>query len=420
MPLGGLQTFPTTEPTSALTFSDFLIEVAYKTGTAYYGSTGTGVAQVPIDPHDLDLCQRIVNKGIRMFINDGPPPNGWSWIRPIAEMDVWPTISADQFGSTSFVTSTAFNSTTNLTTLTLHYGANISSTNTSTAGFYPSMELKPIYLGGNPPPGTPGFDPPVGPVYPIGSMSTMGPFGTPYTIVNYLSPTTINIFGQPASSTFSSTSTGSTSWSMIADGDYTLPADFSGQYAGEISYVANTNRGMQLTWTSDASIRARRQNFNFESGTPYECAVRLMPTPSITTTLPGGYSLTYAPQRRRWQLMTWRISSEFLHMIFPYVLGFDKLINLTDTPPCPFSHDETLKAAIMAVAEKEVNDAYGPDWGYYRENCLRNSYRIDAMNAPKKMGYFGNPTAHMKAGSAIRDFRNNWYQRPTVGVNPTG
>ena len=419
MPLGGLQVFPNTEPTSALAFSDLLIEVAYKIGVGYYGSTGLGDIQVPADPHDLALCQRIVNRAIRMFINDGygspgnRRTNGWNWIRPIAQVDIWPMIAADGTGSTNFLTSTAYNSTSSLTTLTLTYGGGIQSTNTSTVGLYPSMELNTIFLGGNPPPGTPGWQ------LPVNGLASTSTIGLPFTIVNYLSPTQIQIFGQPASSTFANPGN-STSWSMVSQGDYTLPADFAGQYSGEITYIQNTNRGMTLQWTSEASIRQRRQNFNFESGTPYECAVRLMPTPSITTTIPGGISLSYAPQRRRWQLMTWRISSEFLHVIFPYVLGFQSLVNLTDTPPSPFSFDEALKAACLAQAEFDVENQQGMAWQYYKQDALQQAYVIDNMNAPKRLGYFGNPTSVSSAGAAIRDFRDSWYQRPTVGVNPLG
>lgn len=420
MPLGGIQTFPTAEPTSALAFSDLITEVAYKIGCAYYGSTGTGAPQVPVDAHDLALCQNIVNKAIRMFINDGygiggkRRASGWNWIRPIAQVDLWPMIAADGTGSTNYVTSTGYNSTLNLTTLNLTLGGSASSTNTSTALWYPSMELQNIFLGGNPPSGTIGWQ------LPVNGLASTSTIGTAYTIVNYLSANQIQIHGQPPSSTFASTGTASTSWSMVANGDYTLPADFAGQPAGEITYVQNTNRGMTLQWTSEASIRTRRQNFNFESGTPYECAVRLMPTPSITNTQPGANSLTYAPQRRRWQLMTWRISSEFLHVLFPYVLGFQNLINLTDSPPSPFAYDEALKAACLAQAEFDVENQYGVAWQYYKQNALQQAYVIDEMSAPKRMGYFGNPSAAAGAGAAIRNFRDSWYQRPTVGVNPLG
>lgn len=416
MPLGGLPTFPVTEPSSVLSFNELILEVAYKIGVAYYGSDGQGELQIPVDAHDLDLCKRIVNKAIRMFINDGPGPNGWKWLNPVAQMDIWPIISADTSGSTTFITSTSYDSTMNLTTIQLNYGGTVSSTNTSTAGWFPSMELRNIYLGGNPPPFTPGWQLPANNQF-LQSTSTIG---TLYTIVNYLDATHLQVFGTIPSSTFTSTGSKSTCWSMISQGDYTMPADFAGQYTGAITYVQNTNRGMILSWTDEASIRGRRQNYNFESGTPYECAVRLMPTPSIVGTTPAQSNLTYYPQRRRWELMTWRISSEFLHVLFPYRLGFQSLVNLTDTPPSPFAFDEGVKSACLAQAEYDVENQMGLAWQYYKTDALKKCLILDAMSAPKRMGYFGNPQAPATAGSVIRDFRDNWYQRPTVGVNPLG
>src|ERR1700744_5506065 len=107
MPLGGIPTYPTTEPSSVLAFQDLILEVAYKIGVAYYGSDGQGVPQIPVDAHDLYICKEIVNKAIRMFINDGPKPNGWKWLNPIAQIDFWPMIAADPTGLTSYRTSTA-------------------------------------------------------------------------------------------------------------------------------------------------------------------------------------------------------------------------------------------------------------------------------------------------------------------------
>lgn len=347
-----------TEATSSLSFSDLLIEVAYKLGIAYYGPNGDQAAQVPIDAHDLDLCQRIVNKGIRMFIHDAPSPNGWRWAKPIAQVDMWPTISGD---ATNTIATAVFAS--GVTTITVPHSPS----------FYQSMELRTITLG-----------------------------TTPFTIVSYISPTSVTVQGDAHLMV-------GQQWSMTTIGDFTLPATFGGQYSGEITYITSTNRGMILHWIDEAAIRVRRQNYNIETGTPYEAAVRLMPTPS----LPSNYT---AP-RRRWELMVWRMPSEFLSVLFPYVLAFDKLVNPTDVSPAPIGHDESVKAACLAVAEKEVEDVInGPDWTYYRTNCLPNSYRVDAMGAPKALGYCSNPTSGLPQTSAIETFRDSWYQRPTVPV----
>ena len=532
--------YPILEPTSALAFQDLILEVAYKIGCAYYGSDGTAAPAIPVDAHDLALCERIVNKAMRKFINDGPKGNGWRWLNVIAQVDLWPQISYDPTGNT-FVTLTA-NPTvggvtySGCTLLTLQtpqvppYGTNAypnggppqpnplpvppfgySDGDTSyVPQFLASMEMRQIWLNGNPPPTTPGW------YLPIDEDFTGPLIGTPYTILRYISPTQLIVDGNATlplpsivgnvitwykgltggvgridlsvtnssggtatpsggqfilpgdtaaqiqaviascanvgtgnvtvteiasggsqtngyqfSVTFA-TSLGATYLNMVdysglqyttpqnvapfsfaCAGDYTLPANFGGQYTGPITYVANTNRGMILSWTSEIAIRSKRQNYNIESGTPYEAAVRLMPTPSYQAlTNSSGIMLP----RHRWELMTWRISSEFLSVLFPYTLSFNSFVNLTDIPPSPIGFDEALKACCLAVAEKETEDTtQGVDWEYYHSMALPAAWQLDMRSAPKALGYFGNPTAEGPT-NAIKAFRDIWYQRPTVPV----
>ena len=407
--------YPTLEPTSALSFGDLITEVAYKIGVSYYGSDGTGAPQEPVDAHDLAICQRIVNKGVRKFIADGPKPNGWKWLNPVAQVDLWPQISYDPTATTyvNFTANPTINSVTytGCTLLTLTTPNTPPPSGTIDTSYIPrflqSMEFRQIWLNGNPPSGTPGW------WLPVDEDFTGTLIGTPYTILFWVSDTQIVIdglatgYGYPTNCPFS----------FACYGDYTLPANFSGQFTGPITYVANTNRGMILRWTDEYSIRSRRQNYNIESGTPYEAAVRLMPTPTYSVlTNTSGLMLP----RRRWELMTWRISSEFLSILFPYTLAFNDLVHDTDVPPSPFSQDEALKACCLAVAEKEVDDSMaGPDWAYYHNIALPQAHSIDARSAPRAIGYVGNP---MAAGptwglDAIRRFRNYDYQRPTVSVN---
>lgn len=462
-----------------------------------------------------------------MFINDGPRPNGWRWQNPIAQVDLWPQITYDPNTPPATFVLLTFNSGGSLagtTTLTLVTpGAPASTPNSSYApAFYPSMEYRQIWLNGNPPTGTPGF---------FGALitNTGTATGTPFTILQYLSPTQIVVDGNAtlpvvtitgagssvnmnagtnlsptptpipttltvspwaaggtyklnvtnntigtvltatiaynaiasvvqstlntalgASGSCTVTETGSlpgatytvtfaagtpttylaltanvmtgtqvaAPFSMASTGDYTLPANFGGQYTGDITFIANTNRGMILSWVNETFMRFRRQNYNIESGTPYIAAVRLMPTPSyLPLTNTSGLMLS----RRRWELITWRISSEFLSIVFPYALCFNNLVNATpggadDVPPCPFFHDEAVKAAILAVAELEVLDTKGLHWEYYKENALPNSWRIDAQSAPKALGYFGNAKGGLPN---IQAFRSWFYQRPTVGIGET-
>lgn len=78
-----------TAPTLEMTFSDLILEVAEAAGIAYYGASADEEAQIPTDAHDLALCKRVVNKGFRDFIANGPP-NGWRWMRKIARITFAP------------------------------------------------------------------------------------------------------------------------------------------------------------------------------------------------------------------------------------------------------------------------------------------------------------------------------------------
>lgn len=340
------------EPTSALTFSDLIVETALKLGTAHYGADGDGEAQVPTDAHDLGECKRLVNNAIRMFINDGPQPNGWRWIRPVASVPVWGPVEADDDNLISF---DSYDSDTDKSTL-----------EAETDTFFDTMEEKDIDID-----------------------------GTTYKITNVVSATQIKVSGDQSALTPST-------FSIDNIGNFTLPRDFGGQYVGSITYEANTNRGMPVDWADEVTIRKWRENITSETGVPFWAAVRIM-------------GKTATP-RRRWELMLYPNPDELFVMEFPYHLHFDKLVELDEVPPAPFGHDEAIKAACRAMAEKEVDEVPGVEWQYYRQAALPGSYRVDAQSAPKKLGYFYNPSSDSNLGT-IQHFRQRMYQRPSVTFN---
>jgi hypothetical protein len=61
----GALTPVTTTPTLGLQFTDLVLRVAEYLGVADYSG---GVAAIPTDAHDLDLCKRIVNDGYARFL----------------------------------------------------------------------------------------------------------------------------------------------------------------------------------------------------------------------------------------------------------------------------------------------------------------------------------------------------------------
>lgn len=66
-------------PTLSLSFQDLIIRVAEFLGIPSYGDDTEGIAAVPTDVHDLEVCKRIVNDGWRRFYNAQAQ---WNWMRP--------------------------------------------------------------------------------------------------------------------------------------------------------------------------------------------------------------------------------------------------------------------------------------------------------------------------------------------------
>jgi len=340
-----------TEATSALTFNDLIKEVARAIGVGYYGSTGDGALQIPTDAYDLDECKRLINNGIRMFINDAPP-GGWRWMRPIGTFALWPDITTS---TPSTLTAGSYDSTNDQTKLTAAADA-----------FYGTMEEKAIAVTG----------------------------GSSYTIKQYIDAKNVYVYGDASGMAASST------WTMASNSAFTLPRTFGGQVNGEITFAFQTDRGIYITWCDETVIRQWRSNLQYESGTPLYAAVR---------------PFQGTGQRRRWELLVYPEPDEVLSVEFPYTIQFDLLSNTTDVPPSPVDHDEALKAACIATAEKDVEDMMGPKMSYYQQRCLPESYRIDSMSAPRRLGYFGNAP---KTLPTLRDWRQQWMQRPPVTFNP--
>lgn len=218
------------EPTSAFSFGDLLLEVSVKMGTAYYGEDGTEQAQVPIDDHDLDAAKRHVNNAVRMFIHTDAPPTGWRWTRPVYTVALWADIGVLASRTVTGGTYDPINDQTLLTA--------------NTAVFYDTMEEKQIVVTGQ---------------------------GT-FTIKQYVSATQVYVYG---SHLFTAAT-----FSITGDGNYTLPRDFVGTYTGAVTYTAGSDQGTPIEWTSDTFIRQLREDNNIVSGWPSLAAIRTRPAVS--------------------------------------------------------------------------------------------------------------------------------------------
>lgn len=335
------------EATSALSFNDLILEVARKMGTAYYGETGDEEAQIPIDEHDLTEAKRHVNDAIRMFISDAPPA-GWRWTKPVASIALWPSVAVDVAKTILSGTYVPADDHTPITA--------------NTAIFYPSMEEKEIVITG---------------------------VGT-FTIKQYVSSTVVNLYGNH-------TFVGTKTYSIAADGDYTLPRTFAGSIGGIVSFQSQTNRAVPVDWTHETTIRQLRENISITTGIPRLIAA------DVFVPVSG---------RRRYKLMTYPIPDQLFVVQFPFDLHFDELLSGTDVPPTPIMHDESMRAACRAIVEKDVLEQSGVDTAYYAK-CLGNSIKADERSGPSKLGYFGNGWQ----GVNIRNFRD-LMPRPNVTFNP--
>lgn len=342
------------EPTSALTFEDLIIELTRKMGTAEYeGTNADGKIMIPTDAYNLDEAKRMVNSAIRMFINDAPRA-GWRWTKPIGSFVLWSTVNTD---SSNTVTFAGYDPASNKTTITV-----------TSAAFLDTMEEKTL------------------------TLTTSGD----QTITDVVSSTSVKVSGELTSAIDGET------FSITADGNYTLPPTFGGTVSGQIAYAANTDLGVGLDWASESLIRQWRADTD-QTGDPFAAAVR--PKATVVGT------------RRRWELMVYPTPNEQVTVEFPFELSFDKLIDLTESPPTPLNQDENLKAAVLAIADKEGEGILGTDWEYYRSTALPNAYRTDARSAPRRIGSFNSP-GDISNAEAIRIFRARLFQRPNVTFNP--
>ncbi|MEM8737272.1 MAG: hypothetical protein AAGG38_02175 [Planctomycetota bacterium] len=185
---------------------------------------------------------------------------------------------------------------------------------------------------------------------------------------------------------------------VAGTGDYPLPDDFSGVVAGPIHFAADSDNFSAIRWTSEATIRRYRQDGTASSTTPHSAAIRrIESTP------------------RKWELLVYPSPGEAETVEFPYEIYFDRLTTLTDYLPVPFRHDETLRAAVKAQVEADIDDLSGGPRKQRYQELLQQSYLIDAKSAPRRLGYNANPV-HPRTLADLRDWRSHT-DRPNVDIS---
>ncbi len=276
------------EPSSAYSYEDLILRIAREAGIAYHGASGSEPTMIPVDEDDLNICKRIVNDGIKMFIADAPA-KGWRWMRRIMSV----VLTAIRItGTVDSVSGTAPGSYTIVdATLSATYDTN--------------DDLKDYYIY-------------------ILTGTGIGRYAkiTAYTaasgtctVADWLDENG-NAIGISGGAVPAATDTFAITPVETIGGDiarYPLPENFDGEVTGEIHYSKETNHSTLIQWVDEALIRNRRA-ITVNTGYPFYAAIR-----------PFEPVLSAPSAKRRFELILdpQPVATDTLQ--FPYVLSFDKL-----------------------------------------------------------------------------------------------
>lgn len=403
------------EPTSAKSFYELVRKVAEFVGMAYYGTDGAGRAMAPTDLHDLDVCTRIVNNAIQMFIDDAPQ-NGWRWQHRIMSVNLKISFSGTADG--------------NLSSTTL--------SDASLAGTYDDDYYNNLIL----------------------EITGGTGIGETALITDYTGSTGKFTF----SGGLSGGSTPDATTEFVVGARYKLADNFSGTPDGEIHYARESNRGTPITWRSESEIRAFQENTD-SSGNPTIAAIRAYgtrqwellvwprPTAAVVVEFPytlffddrqlatgvatGGTAGTLVDTTNRDELddafndwiLTIRAGTGVYETatITDYDQGTSTLsfsaLSGGSTPdttsvyslepasnlhPAGFPFDNTILTACLARTEMEIEDINAGWANQYYNICLPAAYRRDSRSAPRKLGYFG--------GGKARQYDRVWKDVDTTNI----
>ncbi len=318
------------EPTSALSIEDLVLRIAREIGVAYYGSDGQQEAMVPNDPHDLDLCRRIVNDGIRLFVKSSPP-NGWRWMRRIMEVDVTSTEVTGTADSTSTTTLVDADLTDSYDTDGDLIGFWIYITDGTGEGSYAQVAgytaisgtvtvADWLFISGN----AGGTDPVATDSYTITPIETIE--GEIYR--------------------------------------YPLPENYGGTPDGPITYKADSNHATEIEWVDESFIR-RRRSVTVTNSYPLWAA-----------TLPYEPRAAGAGPSRRFEIQFDPKPSVDDTFLFPYDLYFDKVrleagissagatTSLTDSGLANLFPDDYYNGWVMKIIDGTGKNSYAPITDY--------------------------------------------------------
>lgn len=382
------------EPTTRKTIGDLVREVARYTGLAYYGSSGDDVAMAPTDRHDLDICKKIVNDGISMFVEDAPT-RGWRWQKRIMAV--------------SFVVTT---------TSTATSGTSTTLVDSDLAGTYDDDYYNNCII----------------------EITAGTGKGETALVTDYTGSTGTFTF----SGGLSGDSTPDTTTEYTIGHRYKLADDFGGSTEGRITYIRESNIGTPIDWASEALMRDLRENSNtsdypqFAAVQPYDrrqwelivwpdpSAVHVVQFPysaywdalefecgigtaaAATSITIGALANLYADDYfNGWTLTVVGgtgqngtatvtdytgssgkvdFSGGLSTGVTPDTTSVVILEPVNRTHPAGFQFDDVIIAACKARAELEIEDL-GSTWtNYYSSKGIPKAYERDARLAPRKLG----------------------------------
>jgi hypothetical protein len=311
------------DPSLALAFQDLILRVAEFLGIADYSG---GVAGVPTDPHDLDLCKRLVNNGYRKFTNANP---NWQAITPTLTITFSPIYRGTaQAATTTTITDTLLVQPAGVSFVGMTIGI------TGGTGINQSSTIT-------------GYNPATG-VITFNAMAIAPDTTSQYSIA-------------PAT---------------CVNGDnsrYFLPDNFYGQLVYPFTYDSVGPR-IRIETIHEGRIRELLAGARY-SGTPRLVAFRPLATSAAST-------------GQRWEAIFYPAPNQAYNVTCRYRTYPAALTNLTDRHIFGFEYDEAVLLAALSEAEQQRNDTVGIQTQLYNE-ALQRALKIDGGSTPRRLGDYG-------------------------------
>jgi len=406
------------EPSNAASAYDLVLDVALAAGIAYYGNTGQEAAAIPINQHDLYKCLRCVNNGIKLFIASSPP-EGWRWMNRIMEVTLG-TLQVEGTVDSGSATTLVDDA------LTTTYDED-----TDLVGYYIYDQTKEIYAE----------------IQSYDAKDEAGDAKGEITVTEWLDYDDVVSSSTPAANdNYSITNVKTVDGDKTR---YPLSQDFQGEVSGKITYAADSGRGHIIDWRHEATIRTKRE-VTVTTDYVTRAAVRpwrkrrweliVDPSPTAADTLIFPYRIGFnALQIESGDIntpTTTYIVDDSIGALWPndYFVGwvvhimsgrgrgcYNTVTGYTGasgtftvekwlaadgattgtTPntesayyvepqnnrhPAGMQFDDAIRAACLAMAEREFDDVNKGYMAEFMERALPLAHQIDARSAPKKLG----------------------------------